>query len=400
MISAAVDGQRHGASEARVGEDPAQAFLRMGDVELEDDVGTVAARPDVGRVPVLLLVALEQRDVGRHQLAPGDRHLAGRCLGRHDLLAVDLLHLEEVDVGKLVALGIDLEVVGVAPVAGAGRGLADDGEGRKDGAVEDLEVVDVVDHLEVLAPVLQPLLHRLALELRRVGEGRVVALQEVRRRQQAFAAVGHVLEQQGPRRREVVAEPVGAVDLDPRPLEHGQHHGSQVGVQLYVLEVEGEVGRGQRMPVRPPDPLAQGDGHGAPAVAEPGALGEVRQVAAQLRPDPERPLGRVEDPGARVEYRGRSPVAADAAERLGDDRVPGEPLLHRGQLPGGHLGVEQRGLPEAFDTDLRCRPRRLEPAPRPGIPGDSPGRRPGRTVSGFSPCRLRQAQGKCCNRSL
>ena len=108
------------------------------------------------------------------------------------------------------------------------------------------------------------------------------------------------------------------------------------------MQIEGEVLRRQRMAVRPLHPLPQRDGHRAPAVAELGALGEVREIQPHLRPDAIRALILIEEVHVRLEERRRAAVYADALERLDDDRVVGKALLHRRQLTRGHLRVQHR----------------------------------------------------------
>ena len=116
----AIDGQRHRLPEAQIGEDLAQHRVLAGHVEAVAGLGAGRARPQQGLVVALLLAFLVERNVRGGVAETGHVELAGDRLEGLALVVVDHLYPYHVDVGELIARGVDGEVVGVADEGAVG----------------------------------------------------------------------------------------------------------------------------------------------------------------------------------------------------------------------------------------------------------------------------------------
>ena len=190
----AIDRQRHRTAETHVLKNLAQTPVGVVQIELQYHVRAVGPRPDIGRIGVFLLEALKQRDIGGHKLPSRKIDLAGRGLGRHDLRAIDPLHLQVVDIGQLIARGIYFGIIGVASQQRARRGAIDYDKGGQHRTSEVNEIGGAVDRAKIGAPVLQPPFCSLAFELLFGRKRRVVALHKMRRHRQARTVVRQVID--------------------------------------------------------------------------------------------------------------------------------------------------------------------------------------------------------------
>ena len=271
----------------------------------------------------MLLKALKQRNIGRHKLPPGKVNLSGRGFGRHDLGAIDPLHLQIVDIGQLVAFRIHLEIVRIAAQQGARRGPANQYVRRQYGAVEVNQISRAVDRPEIGEPVLQTQLFGLALQLRGIGEIRVVAAHKVRRHHQARTVVSEVVDKQRHRLGKVITKTVRVVLFDSRALESRLHHRRKLLVHQHVIEPERVVISRYGMAVGPLVAGAQSNPQGPRAVEILGLCRKIRQIQPHLRPRTQHPLGHVDQAFTSEKQPGRAPVAANLAERFDDHRVIG-----------------------------------------------------------------------------
>ena len=115
-----IDGQGQGYPEAPVPIQCPQLLILVVIVELNDHIARMEPVPYMNLDGTRSLPQLQQGNVLGPQFIGGKVELPGRSHGCDDFLVFDDLGLDSIDVGQLVALGIDLEVIGIALIPGQG----------------------------------------------------------------------------------------------------------------------------------------------------------------------------------------------------------------------------------------------------------------------------------------
>ena len=364
----AVYGQRQGPAEANVRQDLGQHRIgAIRQVGPDGRFGRVRARGEADLVLALRLLLQEQRVVLERQLAIVPVHVAGDDLEPHGLRILQHRRDHRVDVGELIALRIDVVVVGIPlPDHGAGRRvLVSPRAGRRD-----LEVQIVRELLagpprvpdqtaDQQGPAIEPVLLGQLVRVLVVVD--VVLLDGLPVEQPG--APGSVEgEVHVPERR-------GEAELDRMVIDlvhgHGLARDGEVAHELLDVVVLGDV-------LPPEQPVVR---RVLGAVGEPQALsqreGQRLSVACVLEVlyDPGLQIGGSAVPLDRAvmddraerstlgvaldEPQGPVAVRADRVVRLLHERFGGQPLLDGRQLSCGYHRAQHRRLVERRDRVSR-----------------------------------------------
>ena len=325
------------------------------------------------RVAALLLVLQDHRQLAEVDVALLQVVLARDRAQVQDLEVLGERHDHAVDVGQLVAFGVDRPVVGIA-LHHPGR-VVDRLDGPPGAEHRQLGVErPVLLEVQVCDPVVEACglgrgVGRLdpagvfGQELLQVVRGRIGAVAALLRLAHRLPAAdqrvaGHQLLEQVERHVELEVDRVVVDFHDPSGLARRRHvrdrRRHDVLVAVDVLEPEHEVGGGQRRAVRPFDALAQMKRVGLAVRAHLPALGErgARHIAGVV--DQDRAVGGLDavavlvvaGPGEAAPP--GAAVAADPVDRPDHHQVLGQALRDRRQLalgdPRRELGRLAEGL--------------------------------------------------------
>ena len=293
--------------------------------------------------------------------------VAGDGLEQQRLLVLGEHPLHAVDVGELIAGGVDHEVVGVAlhDLHRFGDRVLRNPR-QQDRAVGHPPGIQVAAHLgveEVHPSVVALGLHG-GFDVLHLGVGGMELLQVVLGQIVVGPPPGQVLDEHPERLVERHLEGV-VIDLrgyagNPVDQHAGRGARGEVGVQRHVLEVEHQVVGGERGAVAPLHSLAQVQREGHAVRADVPALDEPREQPRHVRGVRDQELVApvhhvVGGCLAGVGQAQRTAVRADPVDRLHDQRFQGQPLgdgrkTARGDELGQHrrLVERERGPRHAF----------------------------------------------------
>ena len=361
----AVDGERERLPKALVLEEPAQALVRVVVVRLNRHVAGVQAVPDVNVHQFATLAELEQRNVLCSQVEGGEVQLAVGRARRHHFLVVHHFRIHAVDVGKLIASGIDLEVVGIAFQPQHLDRAADNAIGaqrRHPGALLD---GPVAQRAEARHPSDEAARACAGVEFFPIDVFRMETLEVVLRIDEEVAELRDQVHEQRIGFGEDVAKGQLVEFLDASAEHPPRRHRRPFLVHPQIVEAEHEVVAGERLAVGPANALAQPQRNHAPVVAHLPGFGEVRQEAAHVRGDGERRF-RGHELRQIGEHDSRRPaVATNAFVGNHDDWIIGKPLGDQRQRAIGNLPREVGALIESRNAGFACGLRYREPCRRP-----------------------------------
>ena len=382
-----VDADRQGDAEVPIGQPMRHlgvAFVRL--VKEKPGVRARLAGPVADTVVAALLVLQEHGNLFHQDVAALDVVFARNGPQVQDLQVLGQAQDDPVDVGKLVAVGVDDPVIGVSlehHLRRVDRRLYTPRGGHGAFGVQ----LGVVLELEQLDPGLKAFGLDLGIQLGRIDEIRMELLDVVSRREgpQGLVAPCEVTgdahgRQFGEERVIGLAEadaegmvidpfPDTFLTADPVPLGADR---IELLVLVDVLVPEQDVGRREGMAVGPPHALAQMKGEGlalvghVPGADDPGRDGfdvgaPVEQMVVLDAIDV-LAVGRAREAGAP-----RATVPTDLVRRRDHRRLGRQALLDRRQRAGrdalgehGRFGERRRdGIGVVQQTRQACSPRRL-----------------------------------------
>ena len=244
-------------AEALVPIQRAQALVRVGEVELQHHVAGVQARPDVHVDETRSFAEFEQRNILRAQREGGEVQLSGGRLGGGKLGVVeDDLGVHSVDVGQLVAGGVDLEIVGIAFQAHHLQRAANHPERPQRRHLGALFDAKSLERPHPGCPTDESLPPRSFSEFLAIRIGRVKPFEIVFGIDHEIAVLSDQVYEQRVGFVERVAKVVVVHADNSAALNQPRRDGVEFLVQPDVIEGEHEIVAGERLAVRPAQAFA------------------------------------------------------------------------------------------------------------------------------------------------